>query len=101
MDLILTGRPVRADEALAIGLVNRLCPTGTALETAVALARDIAAFPQTCLRSDRLSLYEQAELTWEQALHNEFRRGMAVVASGETQAGAQRFAEGSGRHGAF
>lgn len=101
MDLVLTGRPVRADEALAIGLVNRVCPPGKALETALALARDIAAFPQACLRSDRLSLYEQAELDWEAALRNEFRRGMAVVASGETRSGAQRFAEGDGRHGAF
>ncbi len=99
MDLILTGRPVRADEALAIGLVNRLCPPGKALETALALAQDIAAFPQTCLRSDRLSLYEQAELDWEAALHNEFRRGMVVVASDETRRGAQRFVDGAGRHG--
>lgn len=101
MDLILTGRPVRADEALAMGLVDRLCPPGKALETALALAQDIAAFPQACLRSDRLALYEQAELDWEAALRNEFRRGMAVVASGETRSGAQRFAEGGGRHGAF
>ncbi|MGQ9897722.1 MAG: crotonase/enoyl-CoA hydratase family protein [Acidobacteriota bacterium] len=101
MDLILTGRPVAAEEALAIGLVNRLCPEGAAVETAVALAQSIAAFPQTCLRSDRRSLYEQAELNWEQALHNEFRRGMEVLSSGETQAGAQRFVGGAGRHGAF
>ncbi|QUV99085.1 crotonase/enoyl-CoA hydratase family protein [Chloracidobacterium sp. MS 40/45] len=101
MDLILTGRPVAAEEALAIGLVNRLCPEGKAVETALALARSIAAFPQTCLRSDRQSLYEQAGLDWEPALRNEFRRGMDVLATGETQAGAQRFAGGAGRHGAF
>lgn len=101
MDMILTGRPVAAEEALAMGLVNRLCPEGKALETALAVAQSIAAFPQTCLRSDRQSLYEQAGLDWEQALRNEFRRGMDVLATGETQAGAQRFAGGAGRHGAF
>lgn len=101
MDMILTGRPVTAEEALAIGLVNRLCPDGEAVETALALAHAIAAFPQTCLRSDRQSLYEQTALDWELALRNEFRRGMAVLASGETQAGAHRFVGGAGRHGAF
>ncbi len=101
MDLILTGRPVAAKEALAIGLVTRLCPEGKAVETALALAQSIAAFPQTCLRSDRQSLYEQAGLDWEQALRNEFQCGMDVLATGETQAGAQRFAGGAGRHGAF
>jgi enoyl-CoA hydratase len=101
MDLILTGRPVTAEEALAIGLINRMCPEGKALETALALAHTIATFPQTCLRSDRQSLYEQAELDWERALRNEFQRGMAVIASGEAQAGAQRFVGGAGRHGNF
>ncbi|MFQ3591043.1 MAG: enoyl-CoA hydratase-related protein, partial [Chloracidobacterium sp.] len=101
LDLILTGRPVGAEEALSIGLINRLCPAGQALETALALADALAAFPQACLRSDRLSVYEQCELDWDQALRNEFQRGMTVLASGETQAGARRFADGSGRHGAF
>ncbi len=101
MDLVLTGRPVLAQEALAIGLVNRLCPEGAALETALDLAQAIAAFPQSCLRGDRLSLYEQAELDWARALQNEFRRGLTALASGEAQAGAQRFSDGGGRHGAF
>ncbi|MFZ5538712.1 MAG: crotonase/enoyl-CoA hydratase family protein [Pseudomonadota bacterium] len=101
LDLILTGRPVDAREALAIGLANRVVPHGQALAEAQALAAQIAKFPQTCLRNDRASVYEQAGLTLAQALANEFRRGRATLASGEAAAGARRFAGGAGRHGGF
>lgn len=99
-DLILTGRPVTAGEALNIGLVNRTVPPGTALDAAVALATEIAGFPQTCLRHDRLSMLEQAGLTEDQAMLNEFRRGTTSSAAGAVD-GAARFAAGSGRHGSF
>jgi len=76
-----------------------LTEPGGALEGALALARTIASFPQGCLRSDRMSVYEQWSLDWDAATRNEFRRGSEVVASGETVAGASRFASGEGRHG--
>lgn len=101
MDMILTGRPVAAEEALQIGLANRLVPAGEALQAAAQLAREIAAFPQLCMRNDRLSAYEQWGVTMNDALDNEFKRGSAVVRSGETVTGATRFADGAGRHGAF
>ena len=84
MDLILTGRGVQGDEALRMGLVNRLVPRGQALDAAVRLAHELAGFPQRCLRSDRLSAYEQWSLSYEEALRNELRRGVEVVESGET-----------------
>jgi enoyl-CoA hydratase len=99
LDLILTGRGVSGEEARAMGLANRLTPPGEALDHAVALARDLAALPQGCLRSDRRSAYEQWDLPLDEALSNETRRGLQVIASGETRAGAQRFAGGAGRHG--
>src|SRR5262249_32222919 len=99
LDLILTGRPVTAQEALAIGLANRVVAPGTALQAAQELAHDLARFPQACLRSDRLSAYEQFDLSWKQALQNEFERGMRSL--GEANAGIQRFARGEGRHGSF
>ena len=98
-DLILTGRPVQADEALEIGLVNRLVEPGTALTDALALARRLADLPQRALRADRLSLLRQWSLSLDEAMTEEFRGGMEVIASGESQAGARRFAKGSGRHG--
>ncbi|RJP77535.1 MAG: crotonase/enoyl-CoA hydratase family protein [Desulfobacteraceae bacterium] len=101
MDLILTGRPVKADEALSIGLVNRVVGHGQGLAAAEELAATIAAFPQTCMRNDRLSAYEQWNLSLEDALLNEFNRGMEVIRSGETLAGAGRFAQGIGKHGQF
>ena len=101
MDLILTGRPVSADEALAMGLANRVVPEGEALNAALALAEQLAAYPQNCLRSDRLSAYEQWDLDYTKAMQNEFRRGMDVIESRETVEGAQRFASGKGRHGNF
>jgi len=99
LDLILTGRPVRADEALAMGLVNRVVPPGSAVAAAQQLAREIAALPQQCLLADRASAYAQWDLPLAEAIANEFRGGMTVIASGETQAGAQRFAAGQGRQG--
>ncbi len=101
MDLILTGRGVEGEEALRMGLVNRLVPRGQALDASLRLARDLADFPQRCLRSDRLSAYEQWSLPYEEALRNELRRGVEVVESGETVNGATSFARGQGRHGAF
>jgi len=101
MDLILTGRPVDAREALAIGLANRVCAKGEALATALKLAEEIAAFPQACMRSDRRSAHEQWELSWDEAILNETRLGLRTIATGETVAGATRFAKGAGRHGDF
>ena len=101
LDLILTGRPVGSDEALQIGLANRVAEDGQGRQVAEALAREIAAFPQVCMRADRRSAYEQDGLSVADAIANEYRLGIAVVQSGETQAGAQRFAGGAGRHGKF
>lgn len=98
MDLVLTGRPVAADEALAIGLVNRVVPSGTARAAAEQLARQLAELPQTCLRQDRLSLLEQDGLGEEAALANELRHGLVSLES-DAVAGAARFASGEGRHG--
>jgi enoyl-CoA hydratase len=101
LDMILTGRPVNAREAMDFGLANRVVPEGSAREAAEALAREICAFPQLCMRNDRLSSYEQWSLDLPAALANEFQRGVSVVQSGETVAGATRFAGGAGRHGSF
>ncbi|MFE0176430.1 crotonase/enoyl-CoA hydratase family protein [Streptomyces sp. NPDC059002] len=99
LDLILTGRPVGAAEALGMGLVNRTVPTGTSRAAAEALAAEIAAFPQTCLRHDRISLLEQGGLPEREAMAGELRHGLRSLA--EAAEGAARFAAGAGRHGAF
>ncbi len=101
MDLILTGRGVSGDEALAMGLANRLVEPGEALAGALELARTLADFPQRCLRADRLSALTQWGEELDDALRAETSTGIEVVRSGETQAGATRFAQGAGRHGRF
>jgi enoyl-CoA hydratase len=101
LDLILTGRPVDAAEALQMGLANRVVPDGQSLEAATELAEQLSRFPQGCMRSDRTSAYEQWSMSLEEAIANEYQRGYAVVESGETVAGASRFAAGKGRHGNF
>ena len=101
MDLILTGRAVAAEEALNIGLANRLAPEGQALHEAVQLAKSISNFPQTCMRNDRLSAIEQWDLSEEDAIKNEIQRGVATFRTGETLAGAANFKGGQGRHGQF
>ena len=101
MDLILTGRPVGAEEALAMGLANRVVADGAAREAAEALAAELARHPQTCMRNDRLSSLEQWSLPSEQALAKEFARGIKTLESGEWLQGATRFGKGEGKHGAF
>jgi enoyl-CoA hydratase len=101
LDLILTGRPVAADEALALGLANRIVPAGAALSAARALAAQIAAFPQRCMRNDRASVFAQHGLPLVDALAQEFALGLQTLQSGETVSGAKRFANGAGRHGHF
>jgi len=101
LDLILTGRGVSGDEALRMGLANRLAEQGRSLEVALALAKDLARFPQRCLRGDRRSAIEQWGLELPAALRHETRIGLEVIRSGETLEGAVRFARGAGRHGAF
>jgi enoyl-CoA hydratase len=99
LDMVLTGRPVGADEALAMGLVNRVVPDGASREAAESLARELAAFPQTCLREDRLSLLEQDGLDEQGALANELGHGVRSLA--EVEVGLERFRSGAGRHGSF
>ena len=99
LDLVLTGRGVSGDEALSMGLVNRLAESGGALGAAVDLAHQLAGLPQRCLRNDRASVYEQWDRSWSEATSNEVRRGLDTIASGETLAGAARFSGGAGRHG--
>jgi enoyl-CoA hydratase len=99
LDLILTGRPVDANEAIAIGLANRLVAKEALMHEAERLALDIAALPQQCMRGDRLSAYAQWGMDEADALMNEFAHGLRTLASGETLAGAGRFADGAGRGG--
>jgi len=100
LDMILTGRPVLAPEAMQMGLVNRIAPAGKALDVAQELARPMAAFPQKCMLSDRASAYAQWDLPLEQALRREGALGVPMVFD-EGEAGAARFAQGAGRHGNF
>jgi enoyl-CoA hydratase len=99
LDLILTGRPVAADEALHIGLIERLVQPGTALKEAQKLAHQIAEFPASAVRADRRSVLNQWSLSLDDATKAEHRGGIDVIASGEAQEGARRFSEGAGRHG--
>jgi len=101
MDMILTGRGVSGNEALNMGLANRLTDPGRALERSLELAQQMAAFPQLCLRSDRLSACRQWDLDFDAAMDFETAKGREVIASGETRAGAAKFASGEGRHGSF
>lgn len=100
LDMILTGRPVDADEAFRWGLADRLCPAGQALETAHKLAETIASFPETCMRADRLSAYRQWDLPLDEALKAEGRGGLAPLRE-EASKGAARFSQGQGRGGSF
>jgi enoyl-CoA hydratase len=101
LDMILTGRSVAGDEAFTIGLANRVVDSGAALGEALALANTIAAFPRSAMRSDRRSAYEQWGLSLDAALRHEAQLGIRTIGSGETLAGARRFARGAGRHGRF
>ena len=101
LDLILTGRSVSGDEALRMGVANRLVEPGKALEASVQLAHTLAEFPQDGLRGDRMSVYQQWSLSLDDARRNELRLGMNALNSGEAVSGASRFASGAGRHGEF
>ena len=101
LDLILTGREIDGQEALSMGLANRLVSPGDTFDASLQLAEEISAFPQLCMRNDRQSLYEQWNLDMDEALMNETNLGLEVIRSGETAAGARRFASGKGRHGSF
>jgi enoyl-CoA hydratase len=101
LDLILTGRPVGAAEALSMGLANRVVPKGQSRPEAEKLASEIARFPQVCMRNDRLSAYAQFDFGYDEAMAEEFRLGAETLRSGEAVAGASRFAAGKGRGGSF
>jgi enoyl-CoA hydratase len=101
LDMVLTGRPVGAEEAFQIGLANRVVPDGKVLEIAIELAEEISRHPQTCMRNDRLSMYESFDLPYPEAMKNEFKRGMDSIASGELLDGVNRYQTGEGRHGKF
>ena len=100
LDLILTGRPVGAEEALAMGLVTRVVKKGEARASAISLAQEIARFPELCMREDRLSMYEGLAMSETEALRNEFRHGLTSV-KGEMRGKVSRFIAGEGRHGSF
>jgi enoyl-CoA hydratase len=99
MDLILTGRSVTAQEALSMGLVNRVVPAGTAREAAEQLAAELSALPQACLRNDRLSAIESDSLTLDEAMANEFTHGLVSLSDQATITGVASFRAGAGRHG--
>ncbi len=101
LDMILTGRPVYSDEALAMGLANRVVEDGTSRGAAEKLAGQLSRFPQTCMRNDRLSAYEQFSMSLDEALVNEYHHGVESISSPELMNGLERFGEGEGRHGFF
>jgi len=101
LDMILTGRGVRADEALQMGLANRVAPKGKSREIAEQLAAEIASFPQVTMRNDRQSAYQQWSLEFDDAMRHELERGNDSLASGAATEGAKRFAGGEGRHRQF
>jgi enoyl-CoA hydratase len=101
LDMILTGRPVGAREALSWGLANRVVPEGKAREEAERLALEISSFPPVCMRGDRASAIGQFGRAVEAAMSEELQHGIRAVLSGETVQGALRFAGGAGRHGSF
>jgi len=101
LDMILTGRPLGSDEALRMGLANRVVPSGQSKAQAEALALQIAEFPWNCVLSDMRSTYESLDLSFDDAMKNEFKLGLATLKSGETVRGASRFSKGAGRHGSF
>ena len=100
LDMILTGRPVGADEAMGMGLANRVVPVGQSRAAAEALAHEIAKFPQLCMNTDRASVYRQWDASFADAMKAEFAEGIGAVAA-EGQSGAARFRDGAGRGGAF
>lgn len=100
LDMILTGRPVGAAEGLRMGLVNRVVPNGRCREEAESIAHQLSKFPQICMRNDRLSAYQQFDLSFDAAMANEFNLGLAALQS-EAMEGARRFADGAGRGGSF
>ncbi len=100
MDLILTGRPVKAEEALQMGLANRVVEDGTALDAALEIATQLSAFPQVCMRADRMSALSQWDHDWDEATRKEMEGGMRAIKE-EAIAGAGRFSSGTGRHGKF
>ena len=101
LDMILTGRPVSAQEAFEMGLVNRVVDNDTSKQEAEKLALDISRFPQKCLRSDRDALYHGFDLNFSSAMEYEFKNGLDVISSGEALSGAKQFTDGMGRHGRF
>ena len=101
LDMILTGRPVNAEEALTWGLANRVVDLGQARVEAENLAREIAAFPQNCMKNDRLSVYSQMGLSIDDAMIKEFELGLKTLESGEYLEGSKTFMEGKGKHGNF
>ena len=101
LDLILTGRGVSGEEALHMGLANRLVPPGKALEEAASLAHDVASRPQAALRSDRMSSYEQWSMGLDEALAAEYQHGMATLKTGEMFSGLDSYASGAWREGSF
>ena len=101
MDMILTCRPVTAEEAYSWGLANRVVEDGKSRLEAEKLAREIAAFPKTCMRNDRLSAFEQFGMELKSAMENEFEYGVKTLASGEYLNGSKAFTEGEGKHGKF